>query len=117
MSFVNCRMPWYCLRRAVESAVGRRLLVSANERLTPASPHLSFQLQIFVASALDLTLKVYDTRMRLTDSVPTKQSTIVCLRYNPAEGTLVTGGVNGVCMWSFTHRRNKKIGAQESFLR
>jgi WD40 repeat protein len=63
--------------------------------------------QIFVASALDMTLRVYDTKFGLLDSIQTHQRVILSLTYNPTLDELITGGVDGCCMWTFHDIRSR----------
>jgi WD40 repeat protein len=63
--------------------------------------------QVFIASALDMTLRVYDRNCRLLDTIQTHQRAILSLSYNPTLDELVTGGVDGCCLWTFHDIHNR----------
>ena len=61
------------------------------------------KLKVYVASALDMTLKIYDTKYTEIASVQTCQRAILCLAYNNELDELVTGEVNW-CQWMLVRR-------------
>ena len=54
------------------------------------------KLKVYVASALDMTLKIYDGKYTELTSVRTGQRAILCLAYNNARDELVTGEYRAV---------------------
>lgn len=64
------------------------------------------KIKVYVASALDMTLKIYDGKYTELTSVRTGQRAILCLAYNNARDELVTGGVDGGSLWSFESVKN-----------
>eukprot|EP00854_Cymbomonas_tetramitiformis_P020527 gene20527-24603_t len=57
---------------------------------------------LYLAPALDRTLKVYDERMNLVNSLPwgKDQGTVAHLTYNPIRDEVITSGAGGIKIWA-----------------
>ncbi|TYZ53304.1 hypothetical protein PybrP1_002399 [[Pythium] brassicae (nom. inval.)] len=67
--------------------------------------------QLYVAAALDGTLKIYDASLSELASVFTGRGAILSLVFDAKHGRLLSGGVDGCAAWLV---RGKPVGASES---
>ena len=63
--------------------------------------------RIYIAAALDMSIKVYDTSFTLKGSVPLRQRAVLCVAFNPEREELLTAGVDGCSVWKWEESRTK----------
>lgn len=56
-------------------------------------------LRVFLAAAADMSFKVFDTQLRLVESIRHEERTITSLGYDEQEGVLVVASAEGVSLW------------------
>lgn len=57
------------------------------------------KMKIYVAATADKTLKIFDTQLRLIESIRHEERTITAMSYDDESGNLLVGGMQGVSMW------------------
>jgi hypothetical protein len=57
------------------------------------------RLHIFVASALDMTFKIYSRELKLLESIVHEERAMLAMEYDHARDEIVMAGANGVSVW------------------
>ena len=71
-------------------------------------------LRLYFAAALDMTVQVYDNDFNLQQAVPSGQRSVLCLSFDPKSKELISAGIDGVKVWSFSLERLRTF---KSFMR
>ena len=71
-------------------------------------------MRLYFAAALDMTVQVYDNDFNLQQAVPSGQRSVLCLSFDPKSKELISAGIDGVKVWSFSLERLRTF---KSFMR